>query len=68
VTGTDVAGYKVYMGTTSGAYGSPISVGSVTSYVINNLAIGTTYYFVVTAYNSSGGESLPSNEVSRSIY
>jgi hypothetical protein len=58
----------VYVGTAPGVYGLPISLGSVTSYVMSNLSIGTTYYFVVTAYNTSGGESLPSNEVSRSIY
>lgn len=67
-TSTDVAGYKVYMGTASGVYGPPINVGNVTSYVLSNLAVGNTYCFVVTAYNSSGVESTPSNEVSKSIY
>jgi Viral BACON domain len=62
-----VAGYKVYVGTTSGVYGPPIAVGNVTSYVVNNLAAGT-YYFVVTDYDSSGVESPPSNEVSKIIY
>jgi len=62
-----VAGYKVYMGSSAGAYGPPITVGNVTSYVLNNLAIGT-YYFVVTAYTNTGTESLPSNEVSKSVY
>ncbi len=64
---TSVAGYKVYMGTASGVYGPPINVGNVTSYALNNLAVGT-YYFVVTDYDSSGVESPPSNEVSKSIY
>ena len=68
VTNTDQAGYKVYMGTASGVYGPPINVGNVTSYVLNNLAMGNTYYFVVTDYNTSGVESPPSNEVSKSIY
>lgn len=67
-TSTGVAGYKVYIGTASGVYGSSINVGNVTSYVANNLAVGNTYYFAVTDYNSSGIESLPSNEVSKSIY
>lgn len=66
-TSTNIGGYNVYMGTTSGVYGPPINVGNVTSYVLNNLAIGT-YYFVVTDYDTSGLESLPSNEVSKSIY
>jgi hypothetical protein len=64
---TTVVGYKVHMGTTSGVYGPPITVGNVTSYVLNNLAVAT-YYFVVTAYNANGIESLPSNEVSKSVY
>ena len=63
-----VAGYNVYVGTASGVYGPPINVGNVTSYVVNNLVIGNTYYFVVTDYNSSGVESPPSNQVSKSIY
>ena len=65
---TGVAGYNVYMGTASGVYGPPINVGNVTSYVLSNLAVGTTYYFVVKDYNTSGVESAPSNEVSKSIY
>jgi hypothetical protein len=64
---TTVVGYKVYMGTASGVYGLPITVGNVTSYALNNLPVAT-YYFVVTAYNASGIESLPSNEVSKSVY
>jgi fibronectin type III domain protein/BACON domain-containing protein len=67
-TSTGLAGYKVYMGTASGVYGTSLNVGNVTSYVVSNLAVGTTYYFVVTAYNTSGSESPPSNEVSKSIY
>ena len=68
VTNTDQAGYKVYVGTASGVYGPPINVGNVTSYVFSNLAVGNTYYFAVTDYTTSGMESLPSIEVSKSIY
>ena len=68
VTNSDQAGYKVYVGTASGVYGPPINVGNVTSYVLSNLAVGNTYYFAVTDYNTSGVESLPSNEVSKSLY
>ena len=67
-TATNLAGYKVYMGTASGGYSSPITVGNVTSYTISNLGIGNTYYFAVTDYSSSGLESGFSNEVSKSIY
>ncbi|HSC55754.1 MAG TPA: hypothetical protein VLC51_01050, partial [Nitrospira sp.] len=66
-TDTTVVGYKVYMGTASGVYGAPITVGNVTSYLLNNLSIAT-YYFVVTDYDANGNESLPSNEVSKSVY
>lgn len=67
-TDTDLAGYKVYMGTSSGLYGNPVNVGNVTSYVAGNLKAGTTYYFSVTAYDQSGNESVYSGEVSKSIY
>jgi hypothetical protein len=68
VNNTDLAGYKIYVGTGSGVYGPPINVGNVTSYVVSNLVVGNTYYFAVTDYNTSGVESTPSNEVSKSIY
>lgn len=63
-----LVGYNVYVGTTPGVYGSSTNVGNVTSYVINNLPVGYTYYFVVTDYDSNGAESAPSNEVSKIIY
>jgi len=67
-TSTNVAGYKVYVGTASGAYSGSIDVGNVTNYIVPNLTSGSTYYFAVTDYNSSGIESSFSNEVSKSIY
>lgn len=67
-TDSDLAGYKVYMGTTSGLYGTPVDVGNVTTYTAGNLTAGTTYYFSVTAYDQSRNESLHSGEVSKSIY
>ena len=60
----DITGYRLYLGTTSGVYIQSSDVGIVTSTMVSNLIVGTTYYFVVTAYNSSGLESPPSNEVS----
>ena len=65
---SDLAGYKVYVGTSSGLYGTPTDVGKVTSYTLANLKAGATYYFTVTAYDATGNESLHSAEVSKSIY
>lgn len=67
VTDPSLSGYNVKVGTASGVYGRTITVGNVTSYTVDQLTTGTTYYFSVTAYNSAG-ESQPSNEVSKSIY
>ncbi len=61
-----VAGYKVYYGTVSHTYGSPIDVGNQTTYTVTGLPTGT-YYFAVTAYNSSQNQSGFSNEVSKTI-
>jgi fibronectin type 3 domain-containing protein len=64
---TDLAGYKIYYGTSSRSYSVVlISMGTATSYVVSNLANGT-YYFAVTAINNSGGESDFSNEVIKTI-
>ncbi len=64
---TDLAGYKIYYGTSSGNYTAVINVGNITSYAVGNLAPGATYYFAVTAYDSANNESSFSNEVSKSI-
>jgi subtilase family serine protease len=63
---TDLAGYKVYYGTASRLYGPPIPVGNQTTYTVTGLC-GGTYYFSVTAYNTSGSESGYSNEVSKTF-
>ena len=67
-TETDLAGYKVYISTSPGVYNNPpITLLNVTTYTATTLASGTTYYFTVTAYNTSGMESTRSNEVSKVI-
>ena len=58
-----MAGYKVYYGTGSGTYGSPINVGKVTTCTLNSLTPGQTYYIAVTAYDTSDNESGYSTEV-----
>ena len=40
-----------------------LDVGLTTRAVVPNLVVGHTYYFTVTAINSAGRESLPSNQV-----
>ncbi|PYT36895.1 MAG: hypothetical protein DMF52_05125 [Acidobacteria bacterium] len=61
---SDLAGYRIHFGTASRSYTLPvIDVGPVNGYSVPNLAANTTYYFVVTAYDRAGNESLPSNEV-----
>jgi hypothetical protein len=66
-TESDLGGYKVYAGTTPGSYSSPIDVGKLTSFEVINLESGKTYYFAVTAYNTSGQESGYSNEASKTF-
>jgi hypothetical protein len=64
---TDLAGYKLHSGTSSGNYTQNTDVGNVTSYTVTNLSGGTTYYFTLTAYDTSGNQSGFSNEISRTI-
>ena len=55
---TDLAGYKVYWGTSAGSYpySTTIDNASVTTYVVENLSPGA-YEFVTTSFNLSGVES-----------
>ena len=69
-TESDLAGYKVYRGTASGTYGAPLATlpKTITSHTATGLQNGTTYFFVITAYDTAGNESAYSNEVSKSIF
>jgi len=55
---TDLAGYRIYWGTTSGSYPNSVTIDNpgLTTYVVENLTPGT-YEFVATSYNTSGVES-----------
>ena len=64
---TDLAGYKIYYGLSSGNYTQNIDIGNVTSYTVTNLSTGTAYYFATTAYDTSSNESSFSNEVRKTI-
>jgi uncharacterized repeat protein (TIGR02543 family) len=63
-TELDLAGYRVYYGTSSGNYGSPVSVGNVTTYTLTGLTQGPTYFVAVTAIDTLLDESGYSNGVS----
>jgi hypothetical protein len=69
VTAAGLAGYKVHYGTASRTYGTPLLAGNQTTYTVSSsyLPSGHTYYFAVTAYDTSGNESGYSNEVSKTI-
>ena len=64
-----VAGYNVYRGTTSGGPYTKINSSLITTlaYTDSTVQNGTTYYYVATAVDSSGGESVNSKEVSAVI-
>ncbi len=59
----NVAGYKVYYGTASGQYQSPIDVGNTTLCTISSLQDGIPYYFAATAYDAAHAESNFSSEI-----
>jgi len=59
-----VAGYRVSYGTAPGSHPTTVDVGNQTSALLPSLPPGQRYYFVVTAYASTGTVSPPSVEVS----
>src|SRR5690606_41140435 len=65
---TDLAGYKIRYGQSPGNYTKTVTVPQpgLSSWQIDNLVSGT-YYFVISAYNSSGVESSYSNEASKAL-
>jgi hypothetical protein len=66
---TNLAGYTISYGTNASNLSSSVKVTNpgLTSYVIENLTAGTTYYFGVSAYNSAGETSKVSNVASKKI-
>ncbi len=60
----DISGYIVFVGESSEDYSSRIDVGNVTSYTVNNLEEGKTYYLAVKAVDYGGNESAFSDEIS----
>jgi TolB protein len=73
-TSTDVTGYYVYRDTmpnptTKLNPTAPVPATSATQYMYTdaNVQSATTYYYVVTAVDSSGLESEPSNQATAAI-
>jgi hypothetical protein len=64
----NLAGYKLYYGTTSGQYTRQVRIDTpgLSSYVIENL-LPDTYYVVATSFTTSGVESRYSNEAVKTV-
>ncbi|MBK7552335.1 MAG: fibronectin type III domain-containing protein [Syntrophaceae bacterium] len=58
-----VAGYRLYVGTSSRHYTSSVDVANSTRATISSLIEGVTYYMAVTAYDVSGNQSGYSDEI-----
>ena len=59
---TNLAGYKIYWGTSAGSYPNSVTVSNpgIATYVVDQLT-PAQWYFVVTAISTSGSESAYSN-------
>lgn len=78
-TESDLAGYKIYYGTSKrtgdcppAGYPEKLDVGKTAtpekpSYKLEKLETGKTYYFSVTSYDTSGNESCFQKEVSKTF-
>src|SRR3972149_2601731 len=66
-TEADLAGYKVHIGTSPGAYSQSIDVGHVTTFTVPGLLAGETYYLALTAYDIFANESGFSSQVRTTI-
>lgn len=78
-TEPDLAGYKIYYGTSprtgdcpDGGYSEKIEVEKTTtsekpSFIVKGLEAGKTYYFSVTSRDTSGNESCFQKEVSKAF-
>jgi hypothetical protein len=62
---TDLAGFKIYYRTSTGTYSDPTIVDNpgVSSFVMENLPVASSYVFAAKAFNTSGNDSDFSNEV-----
>lgn len=65
---TNLAGYRIRYGTSQGSYPNLLDIpnGGVTNAVVENLP-PATYYFVASAYDSTGAESSYAGPVSKTV-
>jgi len=63
----DIAGYRIYQGGGSRNYTNTLDSGLSTTNTVTGLVDGVTYFFAVTAYNTSGLESDFSNEITYTV-
>ena len=64
----DLAGYRIYWGTTPGEYPNSLTIDNpgITTTVIDSLVPGT-YEFVATSFNAAGVESVYSNTSTKTV-
>lgn len=68
-TESNLAGYKIYSGSSSGDYntttdvGNPVAIDGVIYVTIEGYIPGTQHFFAATAYDTDGFESLYSTEI-----
>jgi len=66
---TDLAGYRIYYGESSGSLAQRFEITNpdAQTAVINNLTVGRTWYFAMSAYTIGGVESARTQVVSKTI-
>jgi len=63
----DLAGYKIYQGSSTGSYSTSHDVGNVTTGWIDVDTFDSVRYFALTAYNDGAEESSFSTEIQRTF-
>lgn len=68
-TSTSVVGYYIYRATQTGGVYSPLNSTPIaaTSYNDTSVSPGSQYYYVITAVNSDGVQSINSNQASAAV-
>jgi hypothetical protein len=71
VMNSNLAGYRIYYGTSAGTYDQPLGlgleVGNVATFTVTGLSSGKRYYFAATAVDVANNESAFSNEVVKDV-